>query len=92
MRCQQRKARGYSKTSRHVPEPDRAPPAAAGRDGGDTGRSEGPASLTGLKDRRPPGSGRTGFRREAEFDRGLGWALDEARSSAAGGRLDARAG
>ena len=90
MGCQQRKARGYSKTSRHVPEPDRAPPAAAGRDGGDTGRSEGPASLAGLKDRRPPGSGRTGFRREAEFDRGLGWALDEARSSAAGGRLDAR--
>ena len=77
MRCQQRKATGYSKRSSHVREPDQAPPAAAGREGGETYRSKGQAGLVSLEDRRSPGSGRPGFRREAELGRGLGWALDE---------------
>ena len=50
MRCQPREAKGYSRTSSHVREPDQAPPAAAGREGGDTDRSERQAGLVGLED------------------------------------------
>ena len=60
--------------------------------GGETDRSEGQAGLVSFEDHRSAGSGRPGFRREAELARRLGWAFDEARSSAAGARLDARAG